>query len=98
DARRVELKGQAIELTSKEFDVLVTLASAPDRVFSREELLRRVWGFDYLGGSRTVDVHIATLRKKIERAPEQPFHIRTVWGHGYLLEIERPGAEPDEAF
>jgi DNA-binding response OmpR family regulator len=92
DARRVELYGQLIELTPKEFDVLVTLASAPDHVFSREDLLSRVWGFDYLGDSRTVDVHIGTLRKKIEREPGQPYRIRTVWGQGYMLETERASA------
>jgi DNA-binding response OmpR family regulator len=92
DARRVELRGQTIDLTPKEFDLLVTLASAPDHVFSREELLSRVWGFDYLGDSRTVDVHIGTLRKKIERAPEWLYHIRTVWGQGYMLETEPASA------
>lgn len=92
DARRVELRDRVIELTPKEFDLLVTLASAPDHVFSREELLSHVWGFDYLGDSRTVDVHIGTLRKKIEFEPDQPYRIRTVWGQGYMLETERASA------
>ena len=81
-ARRVEVEGRAVELTPKEFDLLLTLASAPEHVFSREALLSRVWGYEYLGDSRTVDVHIGTLRKKIEREPTQPY-IRTVWGQGY---------------
>lgn len=80
-ARRVEIEGRPVELTPKEFDLLLTLASAPDLVFSREALLSRVWGYDYLGDSRTVDVHIGTLRKKIERDAAQ--YIRTVWGQGY---------------
>jgi len=84
-ARRVELEGRPVELTPKEFDLLLTLASAPAHVFSREALLSRVWGYEYLGDSRTVDVHIGTLRKKIEREPTQQY-IRTVWGQGYSFE------------
>lgn len=82
-ARRVTMFGQQIMLTAKEFDLLVTLASAPDRVFTREALLNRVWGYTYLGDGRTVDVHIGTLRKKLEAIPDAPHHIQTVWGVGY---------------
>jgi DNA-binding response OmpR family regulator len=82
-ARRVTMNGQAISLTVKEFDLLVTLASSPDRVFTRESLLNQVWGYTYLGDGRTVDVHIGTLRKKLEAAPNAPHHIQTVWGVGY---------------
>jgi two-component system response regulator ResD len=62
DARRVEADGRRIELTAKEFDLLAAFAGTPDHVFTREELLNTVWGYNYLGDSRTVDVHVATLR------------------------------------
>ena len=70
------MDGRAVELTAKEFDVLLTLARAPDQVMERETLLSKVWGFDYLGDSRTVDVHIGTLRKKVERDSTHPRFIR----------------------
>jgi two-component system, OmpR family, response regulator ResD len=84
--RRVEVDGKAVDLTAKEFDLLLTLAKAPDQVFTREALLSKVWGFDYLGDSRTVDVHIGTLRKKVERDPAKPRFIKTVWTVGYKLD------------
>jgi DNA-binding response OmpR family regulator len=82
-SRRVMANGQQLTLTVKEFDLLVALASAPDRVFTRETLLNQVWGYSYLGDGRTVDVHIGTLRKKLEAVPGIPHHIQTVWGVGY---------------
>ena len=84
-ARRVEVGGQDVPLTAKEFDLLVTLASSPDRVFTRESLLDQIWGYTYLGDGRTVDVHVGTLRKKIEAATgsEAAHMIKTVWGVGY---------------
>jgi DNA-binding response OmpR family regulator len=82
-SRRVSVMGQSIALTVKEFDLLVTLASAPDRVFTREALLNQIWGYTYLGDGRTVDVHIGTLRKKLEAVTGVPHHIQTVWGVGY---------------
>jgi len=82
-ARRVIIEGQQVTLTVKEFDLLVTLASAPDRVFTREALLNQVWGYTYLGDGRTVDVHIGTLRKKLEAIQDAPHYIQTVWGVGY---------------
>ena len=82
-ARRVIIAGQQVTLTVKEFDLLVTLASAPDRVFTREALLNQVWGYTYLGDGRTVDVHIGTLRKKLEAIKDAPHYIQTVWGVGY---------------
>lgn len=85
-ARRVEVNGLRVTLTAKEFDLLVTLASAPDRVFTRETLLDQVWGYTYLGDGRTVDVHIGTLRKKMEAVVGAPQHIKTVWGVGYKFE------------
>jgi len=82
-SRRVMANGQQLALTVKEFDLLVALASSPDRVFTRETLLNQVWGYSYLGDGRTVDVHIGTLRKKLEAIPGIPHHIQTVWGVGY---------------
>jgi DNA-binding response OmpR family regulator len=82
-SRRVMANGQQVTLTVKEFDLLVALASSPDRVFTRESLLNQVWGYSYLGDGRTVDVHIGTLRKKLEAIPGIPHHIQTVWGVGY---------------
>jgi DNA-binding response OmpR family regulator len=82
-ARRVIVNGQQISLTVKEFDLLVTLASAPDRVFTREALLNQVWGYTFIGDGRTVDVHIGTLRKKLEAVGDAPHYIQTVWGVGY---------------
>ena len=75
-------------LTAKEFDLLVTLSSAPERVFTRESLLNQVWGYTYLGDGRTVDVHIGTLRKKIEAIAGAPHYIKTVWGVGYKFTLE----------
>jgi two-component system response regulator ResD len=85
-ARRVEADGRPIDLTAKEFDLLLTLAKAPDQVLTREALLSKVWGFDYLGDSRTVDVHVGTLRKKVERDPGKPRFIKTVWTVGYRFD------------
>ncbi|MBA2287869.1 MAG: response regulator transcription factor, partial [Ktedonobacteraceae bacterium] len=87
-ARRVEVNGQRVTLTAKEFDLLVALASASDRVFTREALLNHVWGYNYLGDGRTVDVHIGTLRKKLESVEGAPRNIKTVWGVGYKFEPE----------
>lgn len=86
-ARKVIANGQPITLTAKEFDLLVALASAPDRVFTRETLLNQVWGYTYLGDGRTVDVHIGTVRKKLESIPGIPHHIQTVWGVGYKFVV-----------
>jgi DNA-binding response OmpR family regulator len=82
-ARKVIANGHLVTLTAKEFDLLVALASVPDRVFTREALLNQVWGYTYLGDGRTVDVHIGTVRKKLESIPGVPHHIQTVWGVGY---------------
>lgn len=88
-ARKVEIEGQAILLTPKEFDLLLILALAPDRVFTRQTLFSQVWGFDYLGDSRTVDVHVGTLRKKLEE-PAGRHYICTVRGAGYRFEATAP--------
>jgi DNA-binding response OmpR family regulator len=87
-SRRVEMNGQRVNLTVKEFDLLVALSAAPERVFTRESLLNQVWGYTYLGDGRTVDVHIGTLRKKLEAVPGAPHYIKTVWGVGYKFTLE----------
>ena len=83
-AREVRLASQTLELRTQEFDLLLTLAEAPGRVFSREQLLQSAWGFDYYGQTRTVDVHVAHLRKKLEGGSVK---IETVTGVGYKLVI-----------
>ncbi|MCL2124683.1 MAG: response regulator transcription factor [Oscillospiraceae bacterium] len=84
--KRVALrKDVPIELTVKEFDVFELLAKNPGRVFSRETLLNIVWGYEYQGDIRTVDVHIRRLREKLEENPAEPEHIMTKWGVGYYI-------------
>ena len=85
EQHRVELAGQEIELTPKEFALLELFMRRPGTVFGRETLLREVWGYDYLGDSRTVDVHIQRLRAKIEADSSQPQFLHTVRGFGYRL-------------
>ncbi|NLM52664.1 MAG: response regulator transcription factor [Firmicutes bacterium] len=81
--QKVRVRDKEVDLTSKEFALLSLLASNPGRVFSREKLLEHVWGYDYYGDARTVDVHIRHLREKIEQDPAAPQLILTVWGAGY---------------
>jgi DNA-binding response OmpR family regulator len=83
DSYQVRLRGQPLDLTFKEFELLKALANAPNRVFTRDLLLQEVWGYDYFGGSRTVDVHIRRLRAKL--GPEYESMIVTVRGVGYKL-------------
>jgi len=87
DGRAVTLNGQPVSLTPKEFDLLALLASHPGRVFGRDTLLEKVWGYDYLGESRTVDVHIQRLRQKIEPNPHEPVFLITVRNIGYKFEV-----------
>ncbi len=88
--RRLVWKGErSIELTAKEFELLVYLASQPGRVFSREQLLQNVWGYDYMGDSRTVDVHVHHLRDKLEPESSRPVYILTARGHGYYWREDR---------
>ena len=84
--RRVLVKDREINLTSREFEVLELLASAPGKVYSREELLKTIWGEDYPGDVRTVDVHVRRLREKLERNPSEPRYVRTKWGTGYYFQ------------
>jgi PAS domain S-box-containing protein len=84
--RTVTISGRACELTAREFDLLYFMARHPRQVFSRAQLLDRVWGYQYTGATSTVTVHIRRLREKIEENPSQPHWIQTVWGVGYCFE------------
>ncbi|MCL4545708.1 MAG: response regulator transcription factor [Chloroflexi bacterium] len=84
--RSVRVGNRSVLLTAKEFDLLHVLASSPGKVFSRDALLNQVWGYDYYGDARTVDVHIGTLRKKLEPQPSSPRWVKTVWGVGYKFD------------
>ena len=85
DRRTFTKNGQLIELTMKEFDLILFLMKNPGKVFSRESLLNLVWGYDYQGDTRTVDVHIRRLREKLEDRPAKPEYIATKWGVGYYF-------------
>jgi DNA-binding response OmpR family regulator len=82
-ARRVFIDGNELDLRPREFDLLAHFAARPGRVYSRDQLLREVWGFEYAGDSRTVDVHVRWLRMKIEKEPSAPVRLQTVRGVGY---------------
>jgi DNA-binding response OmpR family regulator len=83
----VTLNGNELELPPKELELLFFLASNPNKVFTREQLLEHVWGFDFYGDSRTVDVHVKRLREKID-IPNQTWSLKTVWGVGYKFEVK----------
>lgn len=85
--RRVYKNGREIPLKQKEFDLLCFLAQNPNRVYDKETLFEKVWGFDALSDSSTVTVHIARIREKIEEEPSKPQIIETVWGVGYRLKV-----------
>jgi len=87
-AHEARLRGEIVHLTAKEFKLLETLAKEPGRAFSRAELVNRVFGMDYEGLERTIDVHLMNLRKKIEPQPDQPIYLQTVYGVGYKLRRE----------
>lgn len=90
DKHSVRLEGTPLELTTLEFHLLVVLASQPGRVFRRNDLLARVWGADFLGVDRVVDVHVSNLRQKLEPNPNRPAYILTVRGVGYkFAEIDK---------
>ena len=86
ESRRVFIGEREINLTAKEYDVLELLAINPNKVYSRENLLDLVWGVDYPGDARTVDVHIRRLREKIELNPSEPKYVHTKWGVGYYFQ------------
>ena len=83
--RRVYIKGREISLTTKEYDVLELLVTNPNKVYGRDMLLNLIWGYDYPGDARTVDVHIRRLREKIETNPSEPEYVHTKWGMGYFF-------------
>lgn len=87
DSRSLFIRGKEIYLTAKEFDLLELLAFNPNRVYSRDVLLKTVWGADYPGDGRTVDVHIRRLREKIEENSSEPKYVHTKWGVGYYFNV-----------
>ena len=88
DARRVMIKDNEVNLTAKEFDLLELLVNNPNKVYSREQLLSIVWGYEYPGDVRTVDVHVRRLREKIEDNPKEPKYVNTKWGVGYYFKAQ----------
>ncbi len=83
----LKIEGEAIDIPPKELELLFFLCSNPNRVYTREQLLEEVWGFDYFGDSRTVDVHVKRLREKLE-GHEKNWQLKTVWGVGYKFEVK----------
>ena len=90
DSYELLVDGKRVDTPPKELELLYHLASAPNRVFTRNQLLDEVWGFDYFGDSRTVDVHIKRLREKLEGVSDQ-WRLKTVWGVGYKFEVSPAG-------
>jgi DNA-binding response OmpR family regulator len=86
-SRQVSVNGMDINLAQKEFDLLLCLAENPNKVFTRDELFEKIWGYDALGDNSTVTVHVARVREKIEPEPSNPQYIETVWGVGYRLRV-----------
>lgn len=86
ESRRLFVQGREINLTAKEFDLLELLVMNPNKVYSRESLLNLVWGYEYPGDVRTVDVHVRRLREKIEPNPSEPKYVHTKWGVGYFYQ------------
>jgi DNA-binding response OmpR family regulator len=89
EGRQIYKAGQTVELTPKEFELLALLVRAPGRVFGRDTLLEQVWGYDFMGDSRTVDVHIQRLRRKLEDDPHTPQYLLTVHSIGYKFAADR---------
>ncbi len=89
ERRSAEVDGRSVELTVKEFDLVELLMRTPGKVYSRENLLDLIWGYDYQGDIRTVDVHIRRLREKLERNPAKPECIITKWGVGYYFKEDK---------
>ena len=86
DGHRISIMGEDINLTTKEYDMLLLFVTNPGKVYSRENLLTAIWGKDYPGDARTVDVHIRRLREKIEKEPSDPKYVCTKWGVGYYYQ------------
>ena len=88
DAFELTVNGKKVDTPPKEMELLYYLASSPNRVYTRNQLLDEVWGFDYFGDSRTVDVHVKRLREKLEGVSDQ-WNLKTVWGVGYKFEVQQ---------
>jgi DNA-binding response OmpR family regulator len=86
DAFELTVNGKKVDTPPKEMELLYYLASSPNRVYTRNQLLDEVWGFDYFGDSRTVDVHVKRLREKLEGVSDS-WNLKTVWGVGYKFEV-----------
>ena len=85
----LRVRGKQIDTPPKEMELIYHLASNPNRVYTRDQLLDEVWGFEYYGDSRTVDVHIKRLREKLDGVSDQ-WNLKTVWGVGYKFEVKDP--------
>lgn len=96
DAYELIVDGKKIDTPPKELELLYHLAATPNRVYTRNQLLDEVWGFDYFGDSRTVDVHIKRLREKVEDVSDQ-WALKTVWGVGYKFEVAGPARQAEKA-
>ncbi len=89
ESRRLYILGKEINLTAKEFDLMELLVKNPNKVYSRENLLNLVWGYEYPGDVRTVDVHVRRLREKVESNPSDPKYVYTKWGVGYYYRSDK---------
>lgn len=89
ESRRLYILGKEINLTAKEFDLMELLVKNPNKVYSRENLLNLVWGYEYPGDVRTVDVHVRRLREKVEAKPSEPKYVHTKWGVGYYYRSDK---------
>ena len=89
ESRRLFIQGKEINLTAKEFDLMELFMKNPNKVYSRENLLNLVWGYEYPGDVRTVDVHVRRLREKVEKNPSEPKYVHTKWGVGYYYRSEK---------
>ena len=89
ESRRLYILGKEVNLTAKEFDLMELLVKNPNKVYSRENLLNLVWGYDYPGDVRTVDVHVRRLREKVESNPSDPKYVYTKWGVGYYYRSDK---------
>ena len=89
ESRRLFIQGKEIKLTAKGFDLMELLVKNPNKVYSREKLLNLVWGYEYPGDFRTVDVHVRRLREKVEANPSEPKYVHTKWGVGYYYHSDK---------
>lgn len=89
ESRRLYILGKEVNLTAKEFDLMELLVKNPNKVYSRENLLKYVWGYEYPGDVRTVDVHVRRLREKVESNPSDPKYVYTKWGVGYYYRSDK---------